>query len=181
MIKVCSSLGRVFLALILSCYMVTGVSSASLVAATNGKPTVSSGTLSAVIVATSLTANTKTSYAIGQANTITGNFASLVNFGTIPLASETLTVTRNGGGSVSVLSLQYCTGTWNETTGVCSTGAITILTVPAGTTSVSQLIALPMAAGASWRLRLTSSQTGQSVTLSVTVTTSNDVNTTKNS
>ncbi len=176
-----NSFGKIFVALQLSCLMITGTCNASLVAATNGTPTVGSGTISAVIVATSGTANSKTAFSIGQANTTSGNFASLVNFGTIPLASETLTVTRNGGGSVSVLSLQYCTGTWNETTGVCSTGAITILTVPAGTTAVSQLIALPMAAGASWRLRLTSSQTGQSVLLSVTVTTSNDVNTTKNS
>jgi hypothetical protein len=181
MITLCKLSVKALLALALSCDMVSSTCSASLVAATNGAPTVSSGILSAVIVATDAASNSKSAYAIPSTTGTIGNFESLVNFGTIPLASETIKVTKISGIQSGTVTMQYCTGTWTESTGVCSTGGTTFLTVAAGTASGSALVALALAPGATRRLRLLDSTAARSVQISVTVTTSNDVATITNS
>ena len=181
MITLSKTLGKVLISLILSFAMVSGACDASLIAATNTTPTVSTGTLSAVVVATATTSNTKTLYSIPSTTATIGDFESLVNFGTIPLASETITVTKLSGIQSGTATLSYCTGTWTESTGVCSTGATTVLTVAAGTASLSASVALAMAPGATSRLRLLDTAPGRRVQISVNVTTSVDVNVTKNS
>jgi len=168
---------KVLLACTFSLALCCGVSKASLIAGVANSQVVTSGTLSVAIVATPSSTNSKSAYTIPSVDTAIGNFASLINFGTIPLASQSLTLSRSAAITASQLTLSYCLGQWNEALGTCSSGKVNLLVLPAGQNTITQSFSLFLAAGSSWRFQLSSTMAGQSASLSVTATT-NNVNTT---
>lgn len=113
----------------------------------------SSGTwLAAVLASSADTTNPQSAYSFTTKVGSVDNFMSLRNFGTLSMVSATSTLTV-GTDHKKDYQLQTCTGTWPDTT-----NSMTVTSYP-----------MPIAVGASVRLRVLDNQSDKTDTLSISL------------
>lgn len=85
-------------------------------------------------------------------STTQGTYFSIRNLGTLQTISMTISQTTTGTGSYTV-PVQYCTGTWTETTGACS-GTVTTVFTNSNASTNSGTLTLTLAPNAAVRMRV---------------------------
>lgn len=116
------------------------------------------------------------------ASASSGQYFNILNVGTVDLISLSIlqTVTTTNGNSIT---LQSCSTAWDEVANTCSGVITTIMTtigsgIGANSPQTTNWVT-PIAAGASIRLRMISTESGKTTTISVWVTNS-DIRSTTN-
>ena len=131
----------------------------------------SSGTWAVVPVATNTSTGPLTSYVMTgiarDTSTTKGTYFSIRKLGTLQTISMSITQTTTGTGSYTV-PLQYCTGTWTETTGACS-GTVTTIMTNTNASSLTQTFTFTLAANASLRARVQYVKSGGAATVNSTI------------
>lgn len=148
---------------------------------TNSLPqSISSGSWAVVPVATNTSTGPLANYVMNgiarDTSTTKGTYFSIRNLGASQAISMSITQTTSGTGNYTV-PLQYCTGTWTETTGACS-GTVNTIMTNTNASSLTQTFTFTLAANASLRARVSYVKTGASSltvnsTISINVTRSN--------
>ena len=102
-------------------------------------------------------------------SSVTPQYLWSVNTGILPLIGTTYTLTT----SSTAIKLESCSTTWNESTGVCTSGTITsIVTTLTSPISTALAAAVPQAVASRDRLKVTPTATpaaATTVTVSITV------------
>ena len=105
-------------------------------------------------------------------------FFSVNNIGSIALVAFSISQTSSSSAP-SGISVQSCSGTWNEVSGICSGGSITTLfTNSAGASATSAFTSLSGAFASGFqatRLRVLCNRSGQTTQINVRVSTATDL------
>ena len=138
----------------------------------------STGTWALVPVATNTATGPLAAYSmsgIARSTSATqGTYFSIRNLGTLQTISMLISQTTTGTGNYTV-PVQYCTGSWTETTGACS-GAVTTVFTNTNASTNSGTLTLTLAPNAAARMRVQYVATGTRTvasSISVTVTRAN--------
>lgn len=98
------------------------------------------------------------------------SFFTLKNTGDLAINSMSITQTGTAVNAGNTLTWSTCSGTWTESTGVCSATISSILTTTS--TSGTQQLALPLAPGQSVRIKTHLTPASGSTTLNISVSVS---------
>ena len=165
---------------ILNCFGLALAHATNIGTATNTVPqSIVSGTWKVVPSITSINPVIRDSSAV--VGSIKGSYFTISNTGTLQTISFSLAQTTTGTGNYTVL-LKYCpittstAGTWNLTTGACSSGTATTMLTNTNASTNSATVSYIMAPGASIQVQAQYNATGTrtiSDAISVTVTRTN--------